>query len=170
MKLSRRALRMQRHHKRSKREAGLNMVSLMDIFTILVFFLLVSSGDVQDLPSSKSIKLPESASTDKPRETVVILVDKNDIVIQGKKISTVSDALISDAETIEGIKTALDEVAKSSVLSSTQPGTENTNDREVMIMGDRDIPYKLLKKIMASCTEANFNNISLAVVSKNMDG
>ena len=48
-----RAKRMEKHHKRNKSTAALNLVSLMDIFTILVFFLLVNSSDVETLPSTK---------------------------------------------------------------------------------------------------------------------
>ena len=91
MKMSRRAKRMERHHKRNKRGAALNMVSLMDIFTILVFFLLVSSTTVQDLPNTKEIKLPESIAEKLPKETVVIVVGSNDIVVQGRKIADVQE-------------------------------------------------------------------------------
>ena len=91
MKASRRAKRMTRHHARTKRTASLNMVSLMDIFTILVFFLLVSSSSVQDLPNTKQIKLPESVSDQLPKETVVIVVGNEDIVVQGRKVASVVD-------------------------------------------------------------------------------
>jgi biopolymer transport protein ExbD len=83
----------------------------------------------------------------------------------------VTDVLIAESQIIDSIKTALEDVTKRSVLASVAGSEEQATDREVMIMGDRDIPYKLLKKIMASCTEAKYNNISLAVVKKtNMDG
>ena len=166
MQMSRRAKRMQRHHKRN-RANGLNLVSLMDIFTILVFFLLVSSTEVQDIPSTKSIKLPESVSMEKPREVVSIVIGGDDVIIQGESVASVTDILISENDVIDSIKTALEDVTKRSVLASEEDAAE----REVTIMGDRDIPYKLLKKIMTTCTEAKYNNISLAVVKKtNLDG
>ena len=37
---------------------------------------------------------------------------------------------------------------------------------EVTIMGGKDIPYQLLKRVMASCTEAGYGRISLAVLQK----
>ena len=167
MKLSRRAIRMQRHHTRVKRAGGLNLVSLMDIFTILVFFLLVSSTEVQDIPSTKSIKLPESVSMEKPREVVSIIIGGDDVIIQGERVTSVTDIIISENDVIDSIKTALEDISKRTIVTSEEDDTE----REVMIMGDRDIPYKLLKKIMTTCTEAKYNNISLAVVKKtNIDG
>ena len=68
MNTSRRAKRMERNHKRNK-QSSLNLVSLMDIFTILVFFLLVSSSNVQQLPNSKDISLPTSVADKAPKET-----------------------------------------------------------------------------------------------------
>jgi biopolymer transport protein TolR len=82
---SRKAERMQKHHKRHK-TGGLNLISLMDIFTILVFFLLVNSQDVETLPNAKDIQLPESYAEEKARENVVILVTDDAILVQGRPV------------------------------------------------------------------------------------
>jgi len=135
------------------------MVSLMDIFTILVFFLLVNSSDVETLSSNDSIKLPESISESKPRETLVIAVNAEYILLQGKKVSDVNAVLNSKANVIEGLKQELLKLAKIGKLTSEQSAFVG----EVTIMGDKQIPYKLLKKIMMTCAESDFGNISLAV-------
>lgn len=168
MNASRRAKRMSRHHARTKRSASLNMVSLMDIFTILVFFLLVSSSSVQDIPNTKQIKLPESISDQAPKETVVIMVGE-DIVIQGRKVSTVAEVMNSSALEITPLKEELER------LTSRKFGGAKTKDgkpivRQVTIMGDKKIPFNLLKKIMLTCTQANYSNISLAVMRKPQKG
>jgi len=157
---------MKRFRKRSNRDArrrvkstGINMVSLMDIFTILVFFLLVNSSDVETLSSNDSIKLPESNSESKPRETLVIAVNAEHILLQGKKVSDVNAVLNSKANVIEGLKRELLQLAKKGKLTSDQSAFVG----EVTIMGDKQIPYKLLKKIMMTCAESDFGNISLAV-------
>src|SRR4030065_637717 len=93
MKMSRRALRMQSHHKRSRPGAGLNLVSMMDIFTILVFFLLVQSSDVEVLPNAKEVRLPESISEQSPKPTVVVTVNDQDILVQGRKIASPPDVV-----------------------------------------------------------------------------
>ena len=64
--MSKRALRMERRHEKAG-PAHLNIVSLMDIFTLLVFFLLANSNDVEVLPSASIIQMPESVSEQKPR-------------------------------------------------------------------------------------------------------
>ncbi len=164
MKMSRRATRMERHHKRSKMMASLNMVSLMDIFTILVFFLLVNSSDVETLPSVKSVKLPESVAEKAPKQTVVVVVDGEDILVQGRKIASVASAMNSASDVILALKTELDyQAARTLPVPSTNPAGAPL---EITIMGDKEIPYRLLKKIMLTCVSAKFENISLAVVKK----
>lgn len=165
---SRRAKRMSRHHARTKRTAKLNMVSLMDIFTILVFFLLVSSSAVQDLPNAKQIKLPESVSEELPKETVVIIVGEKDIVVQGRKVASVADVVGVQSSEIKPLKDELLRLAKRSVVKIAADG--KPMPREVTIMGDKKIPFVLLKKIMLTCTKANYTNISLAVIRKQDKG
>ncbi len=164
MKMSRRAIRMERHHKRSKMMASLNMVSLMDIFTILVFFLLVNSSDVETLPSIKSVKLPESVAEKVPKQTLVVVVDGEDILVQGRKIASVAAAMDASSDVIQALKTELDyQAARTLPVASANPAGA---PREITIMGDKEIPYRLLKKIMLTCVSARFENISLAVVRK----
>jgi biopolymer transport protein TolR len=165
MKASRRAKRMSRHHARTKRSASLNMVSLMDIFTILVFFLLVSSSSVQDLPNTKKIQLPESVAEQLPKETVV-MVGEDDIVVQGRKVASVREVMGKQSGEIVALKEELTRLAGRRL--GTAPSADGKPAvREVTIMGDKEIPFKLLKRIMLTCTKASYSNISLAVMRKN---
>jgi len=162
MKQSRRAVRMERHHKRNSRIPGLNLVSLMDIFTILVFFLLVNSSNGEVLPSTRNVTLPESISSHKPGQNLVVMVTAKEILVQGSRVAWLKDVHDNQA-VIEGLRTALEAQHQ----RMTQPTTTDDNpDQEVTIMGNKDIPYKLLKKVMASCTVAGFSRVSLAVMQK----
>ncbi len=161
MKMSRRAKRMERHHQRNKRGALLNMVSLMDIFTILVFFLLVNSANVQNVPSSKTLQLPSSSAEKMPKETIVVLVNNQDILVQGRKVASAADSLTREDDLIPELLAELTYQAQ----RARQDGSETQG--EITIMGDRQIPYLLLKKIMVTCTKADYTNISLAAMKKN---
>jgi biopolymer transport protein ExbD len=163
MKMSRRARRMERHHKRFTRTTALNMVSLMDIFTILVFFLLINSSSGEVLPSTKTVKLPESLADKKPKETVTILVNRDSILVQGRKVADVSSTISSPTPMIPALKEELD-LQTRAIVKRVDP--TNPFNGEVTIMGDKEIPYRLLKKIMLTCTMANYGNISLAVMQK----
>lgn len=158
-----RAARMERHHKRHKKGVALNLVSLMDIFTILVFFLLVNSSEVEVLPNAKDLKLPESIAEERARETVVVMVTNDNLLVQGRPIAAIADVMARDGVVIEELKAALMEQTDR-VLR--QEAKEDILNREVTIMGDKEIPYSLLKKVMATCTEADYGQLSLAVLQK----
>ena len=163
---SRRAKRMDQHHKRHKASGTLNLVSLMDIFTILVFFLLVNSSDVEVLPNDKDIQLPESIAEEKAKETVVIIIGDEDIIVQGTPVARVSEVMQRRGNDIPELRQALlsqnDRVLR-------REAQDDIAGREVSIMGDKDIPYRLLKKVMATCTESEYGQISLAVLQKSSD-
>ena len=161
-----RAKRMEKHHKRHKGTGALNLVSLMDIFTILVFFLLVNSSDVQTLPNAKELQLPESIADEKAKETVVILIGQTDLIVQGTPVAKIADILATKGNDIPELREALlsqnDRVLR-------REAQEDIAGREVTIMGDKDIPYRLLKKVMATCTASDYGRISLAVLQKSSD-
>jgi biopolymer transport protein ExbD len=141
----------------------MNLVSLIDIFTILIFFLLSNSADVEILPSNKAVKLPESTAEKKPRETVVVVVTENDILVQGRKVAQVADVLGLEGDLIEPLKTELDlQSGRQVIREESQAQT-----KAVTIMGDKHIPYKLLRKVMVTCARANFSEVSFAVLRKN---
>jgi biopolymer transport protein TolR len=161
-----RAKRMEKHHKRHKGAGALNLVSLMDIFTILVFFLLVNSSDVQSLPNAKELQLPESIAEDKAKETVVIMIGETDLIVQGTPVAKIAKIIATKGNDIPELREALlsqnDRVLR-------REAKEDIAGREVTIMGDKDIPYRLLKKVMATCTESDYGRISLAVLQKSSD-
>lgn len=163
MSLSTRAKRMARHHARNRKPAGLHLVSLMDIFTILVFFLLVNSADVQTLEPPKTLKLPESVALEKPRETVTVMVTADQVLVQGTPVATVADIDAATGVIIEPLKRALKAQTDRVMLRAAQT---DISAREITILGDRSVPYRVLKKVMATCTDADFGKLSLAVVQK----
>jgi len=138
---------------------GLNLVSLMDIFTILVFFLMVNSSDVKVLQQDKSVKLPLSSVKEQPKENIVITVSGDNILVQGKAVASVKNNLNSSV--ISGLK---QELAYQSEKNTSQkiPG----QGFPVTLIADKSTPYKVLKLIMSTCTEANYTQISLAVSKK----
>jgi biopolymer transport protein TolR len=157
--LQKRAARRDRH----KSLVDLNLVSLIDVFTILIFFLLSNSSEVETLPSPKSVQLPESIAEKSPRETVVVVVNNSEIVVQGRRIASVADVMGTQGDLIAPLKAELD-------LQSNRQAVRAENQAQaktVTIMGDKDIPYSLLRKVMATCATANFSDVSFAVRRKN---
>jgi biopolymer transport protein ExbD len=159
---STRAKRMEQHHRRHK-PASLSLVSLMDIFTILVFFLLVNQSEVQALDIPENIKLPESMAMDRPSETVVVTVTPTEVLVQGTPIATVRDIEAQPGLMIEPLRAALKQ--QNDRILRAQAATDLAN-REITILGDKAVPYRVLKKVMATCTDADYGKLSLGVIQK----
>ena len=160
MRNSRRIRRMGRN---KRKITGLNLTSLMDVFTILVFFLLfhASGGDVMEAP--KQIKLPDSVVETKPRETVVIMVSPEVVMVQGEAVISTTELLESRIETVSEITERLKQIERNIIGISTKAIVES---KEVTILADKTIPFRALKKIMSTCTGSGYGRISLAVIQK----
>ena len=158
---SRRISRMTRNRKKLP---GMNLTSLMDVFTILVFFLLTNSATNEALEAPKVIKLPSSVVETKPQETVVVLVTHEYILVQGKVVADTAKVIAGNEIVVESIKKAL------LILRGRSLGIRADEEPEVNLLADRKIPFSLLKKIMSSCTSAGYSKISLAVNQKSSQG
>jgi len=163
MKENRRIKRMARTHKRNSATGGLSLVSLMDVFTILVFFLLVNSGSSDVMEPPKNIKLPDSSVEAKPRETVLVMITPEQVLVQGEPVISTQEVIDSKAPIILAVKERLMLQKKKVIGISTKTVSEA---REVTVLAHRTVPFHLMKKVMASCASAGYGKISLAVVQK----
>jgi len=157
---SRRIKRMSRNRVKITK---MNLTSLMDVFTILVFFLLVNSGSVEILESPKNVLLPESKVESKPRETVIISISPEEIMVQGQLVAMVADVMEGQPGAVEPITAGLSQLKNNIVGPTTRVVA---GSQEVTILADRSVPFAVVKKIMSTCTGEGFENVSLAVIQK----
>ncbi len=153
--------RIKRHRKRGHGASHFALIPFIDMMTILVVFLLAHTADVDILPNSKSIAIPQSISDRKPNPTVVVMITKDSLFVAGEKVSTLSDLVDNQDAAFSPLKTALLAQNQRSLAQQTDPAK-----REVTIMGDKDTPYSVLKKIMVTCSSADFGKVSFAVVER----
>jgi len=146
-----------------KKVQNLPLTSLMDVFTILVFFLLFHSGSSEIIEAPKQIKLPESTVEAKPRETVVIMVSPEDVLVQGKAVVGTTNLLDTNTGDIPEISDQLTHLERNIIGISTKAAVDS---KEVTILADRSIPFRALKRIMSTCTSSGYGKISLAVNQK----
>jgi len=160
MKTTRRMKRMSRNRTPL---AKMNLTSLMDVFTILVFFLLVNSGTPEVLETPKQLVLPESKVEMKPRETVVIFIGTENVVVQGEPVVSIASLMGAAAGDIVPIMERLSVLEQNVIGSSTQ---HVAGSQEVTILADRSIPFNIIKRVMSTCTSQGYGRISLAVIQK----
>ena len=162
MSMSHRAQRMLQHQMRHRADAELNLIPMIDILSVMVSFLLVYSTNVEVLQNTKAIEIPESIAEQQPRQTVVVMLSKDELFVQGEPIVSVADIHATDGDVIEPLLAAL----KRPTLVGQEVTEKDLADREITVMGDKALPYDVLKKVMHTCTEADFGRISLAVMQK----
>jgi len=160
MRNTRRIKRMSRNRLKITK---MNLTSLMDVFTILVFFLLVNSGSVEVVEAPKDVKLPESRVESKPRETVVISISAEEVLVQGKLVAFVEDILNNKENAIDPINARLAELKESVIGINTKTVAAS---QEVTILADRSVPFTVVKTVMSTCTAEGYENVSLAVIQK----
>ena len=139
------------------------LTSLMDVFTILVFFLLVNSGSVEIMEAPRDVSLPVSKVETKPRETVVIFVSPEEVLVQGQQAARVEDILTAQDGATDRITARLAELRDNVVGPAT---LAVAGSLEVTILADKSVPFIVIKRIMSTCTGEGYENVSLAVLQK----
>jgi biopolymer transport protein TolR len=162
MSMSNRALRMAQHHLRNRADAQLNLIPLIDILSVMVAFLLVYSTEVEVIQNSKGIEIPQSIAQTAPKESVVVMVTKTDLFVQGEFISSIEDIRKSPGPLVEPLRAAL----KRPLLVGKEMTEKDLAQREITIMADKELPYDVIKRVMATCTDADYGKLSLAVIQK----
>jgi biopolymer transport protein TolR len=150
-----------RNHRRAKSGAtmDMNLVSLIDVFTILIFFLLSSAAGVETLISPKAVNLPEANAEKEPKATVLLVVSGDDIVIDGRVVASVRQVMAQQDDLIPALKAELEVLGqRTAVLEQNK-----SEQQAVTIMADKEMPYSLLRKLMVTSAQAKFADVSFAV-------
>jgi biopolymer transport protein ExbD len=155
--------RIRRHRERRHGASHFALIPFIDMMTILVVFLLAHTADVDILPNTKNIAIPQSISDRKPSAAVVVMITRDSVLVDGKVVGSVADVAANQGQIFAPLKTAL-LAQNATMLNSEQQ--HDISKREVTIMGDKATPYSVLKKIMLTCSDAEYGKVSFAVVER----
>ena len=136
------------------------------MFTIILLFLLVNYSAQGEITSAdpKKLILPVSTSQKPPNLRLIIQATSDDIIVDGAKVTEIKDVLKEEDYLIKPILDALNiNTEKVEFIAKNNSSVKFTG--EVLIQGDRNIPFQLLEKIMYTCGQAGYSNISLSVIS-----
>lgn len=156
-----------KRRRRSRNVVGsLMLIPLIDIITNILLFLLVNySVEGQILTVDSKFKLPVSASREVPKMSLIVQVTEHDLIFDGFRIAGVNEIMTSRDMQIPPLYNGLNENTKKiEYISKSNPAVRFTG--EVIIQGDKRIPFAVLEKIMYTCGQAGYSNISLAVFSR----
>ena len=141
--------------------SSVNLISMMDILTVLLLFLLKSySAGGEVMVPQPGVRLPESTAETMPQASLVVSIDGDAIKLGSEKVASVAEVAASpDA----GIPSLAERLPLAATAAGAPEGTKGT---AVTIQGDRNIEYSLLRKVMFTLSQSGYDNVSLAVLRK----
>lgn len=155
---------MKRHrNRRQSPTQKLNLVALMDIFTILVFFLMVNSSDVQIKDTHDSVALPQSTTTELPADTLKLYITDTYMFFEDESEQYSLDQFSKESGTYPQLVQALEAIASK---QGELPESRQAKGRPITIMGDEKTDYTTIQQVLASCATTSFRDVSLAVIYK----
>ena len=163
MSLSKRARRTSHKNLRHRSDAELNLIPLIDILSVMVAFLLVYSADVEIIQNTKGVEVPQSIAEEQPKQSVVVMITTDALFVQGELVATLAEIRSAETPLIDPLRAVLERPLLTGDAAAANPALAA---REVTVMGDKALPYDVVKKVMTTCTSAGYEKISLAVLQK----
>ena len=148
-------------------EGTLNMNSMMDMMTIILVFLLKSYSTEGGLASqSESLSLPISHRTEKPKKEVNVSI-ATDVILVNEIPLMRTGAIDPNEIAISPLQTKLQEYANKERQLEIEAGKEFTH--EILIQGDKSIPFEILFKVMYTCSKSDFYKMRLLTVQSSVE-
>lgn len=151
------------HHLHQREDVYLNLIPLIDILSVMVAFLLVYSVDVEVVQNSKGVEIPQSTTDVLPNHSVVVMITRDQVFVQGELVADIADIADPRAEVIEPLLAVL---LRPMVGVEAEAQEATLASREITVVADKSLPYDVVKKVMTTCTEAAYGRISLAVIER----
>ena len=149
---------------RHRVDAELNLIPLIDILSVMVAFLLVYSTNVEVVQNAKGVEIPQSNAEVQPKQSVVVMITKENLFVQGELVATIDEITSSKDRSIEPLLAVLERPML--VDSHADASGDWLASREITVLADKSLPYAIVKKVMTTCTAASYGKISLAVIER----
>ena len=142
-------------------DAELNLIPLIDIMSVLVAFLLIYSTEVEVVQNSRGIEIPQSSAEVKPQSSVVVMITREHVFVQGEPVTTIAQMQAASTPLIEPLR----EVLERPMLAGAGADASAAS-REITVIADKSLPFDVVKRVMATCSSSSYGKISLAVLQK----
>lgn len=147
--------------KTAKKVLTLNITSLLDVMIILLIFLLMNYSNVPQIHLSKNIQLPYSTSNENLVYATRISISKDWILLDGEPIIAVDEVKNRNSKDIPIIMNHL----KARAANQKSRGIGEFEGK-ILLQADREIRFELIKKILYSCGNTEYNNILLTLIQE----
>ena len=155
-------------HGRRTTNADLNVVPMVDMMTMLVIFLLQqfsATGEV--LYMQKDIKLPDARHGQQIEVAPVVALSAAQVVVSGQKVAEVSELEKDPSQIIAPLVEKLrDEKKRWDFIHQNDRDREKNWKGEVNVQADVKVPFRVVRRVMASAAEAGYGNVNFAAVEE----
>lgn len=149
---------------RHREDAELNLIPLIDILSVMVAFLLVYTINVEIVQNAKGIEIPQSTAESLPKQSVVVMITRDELFVQGELVASLAEVRSSATPHIESLRAVLDRPML--VHEDAAERQAWLAAHEITVLADKSLEYEVVRKVMATCTAASYGKISLAVIEK----
>jgi biopolymer transport protein ExbD len=152
--------------KRLPQEMNLQITSLADILVILLVFLLKSfSSTASNFSQKTDLVLPVAVTeTEKFVESTKVELSKMDLILDDTLITKLQDYQFASSDLeMNGSPRPLNTAFLN--LKKKKESSDN-NQLRMLILADQNVPYKTIKKVLASASFHGFIDYKLVLVKK----
>ena len=152
-------------------KGDLNITSMMDMFTIVLVFLLknfATEGNL--LTSADNLILPISLKSQNPTEVSMnIVVDKDWVLVDDQQIMKTQDVKQQDSLNLEPVLNILKE-KRTEEEESAMAGIIDASIGKIVLQFDKNLIYDIVTKMVATCGYAGYTNVKFAVTKQGDEG
>ncbi len=156
-------------------EPNINITSMMDMFTIILFFLLSSYGSSPvEFDLDKGMELPESSATFDYTNSVKLFLSNATIKVEKELVAQLRGGKVMDLDMNNPkssylylkLKAFHEKQVENAKIEAVKEGEDAKDDFHVLFFCDRNLPYKTMNNIMKVAALAGYPNFQLAVLEK----
>lgn len=148
----------------------LNLTAMVDVFTVLLVFLLKSySAEGTLTAAAQNLELPASTSSATPQPTITITISEDTLFVDDERVGTLVELTAGDTPYIPALGQALRaRVEKARFIAASNPS--HSFQGRITILGDKNTPFATLERVMFTASSSEFGDIALAVYQKGRTG
>lgn len=153
------------HAAKKAANADLLITPLVDMFVIIVLFLIANfSATGEILNMTKDIQLPTATHVDELELAPIVMISNDDIIINGMSVARVADLGRDDYLPIPALEEKLREQRRETEELHALANDGTAFKGVVNIQAHKDIPFRIMKRVMFSCQSGGYANINFAVL------
>ena len=162
------ALSKLKRRKRSSRPPALMLTSMMDMFTIILIFLLCSfSEHPETLKLDKNLELPRSSSESEYSKTIKVILSKKELRLNDEVMATVSGSAIQGLTGVADPKTSsFFQRLQTYYQARTEGGAEKNREAHLLLLCDKSHSFKTINTVIKTAGMAGYPNFQFAVLQE----